>query len=117
MIWLFDENGKTIGPGPVTNLSPYGCSEDLYGSNGVAMNTLVNQYLSNALPAPSFCNSLIILSVAFSADETIYHSQATIIDNGLLLRSVKATGDYQADLAKKQHEQQLQQANQAKPTL
>ena len=54
-----------------------------------------------------------VIRVAFGADETIYHSQATIIDNGLLLRSVKTTGDYQAELAKKQHEQQLQQANQA----
>jgi hypothetical protein len=117
MIWLFDENGKVLPPGPVTNLSPYGCSMDHYGSNGVAIMTMVNAYMRNALPAPTFCDSLIILNVAFGASETVNLSQTFIIENGLLLRSVKTTGDYQAEQAKKQHDQQLQQANQAKPTL
>jgi hypothetical protein len=114
MYWLFDENGKPIAPGPVTNMAPYGCTQDHYG---VGYATMVNASMQNRLPAPTFCDSLIILTVAFSNEETVGLSQTTIIDNGLLLRSVKATGNYQAELAKKQHEQQLQQSNQAKPTL
>jgi len=26
MYWLFDENGKPIAPGPITNMAPYGCT-------------------------------------------------------------------------------------------
>jgi len=82
---------------------------------------MVNQYMQdlsqNRLPVPTFCDSLIILTVAFSNTETVGMSQTTIIDNGLLLRSVKNTGDYDMELAKRQHEQQLKEANQAKPTL
>ena len=114
MIWLFDENGKPVPSGPVTNLAPYGCTQDHFGTG---YQTMVNASMRNALPAPTFCDSLIILNVAFTNAETVGLSQTMIIDNGLLLRSVKATGDYQTELAKKQHEQQLQQANQAKPTL
>jgi hypothetical protein len=114
MYWLFDENGKAIAPGPVTNMAPYGCTQE---HSGVGYATMVNQYMHNGLPTPTFCDSLIILNVAFSNAETVALSMTTIIDNGLLLRSVKTTGDYQAELAKKQHEQQLKQANQAKPTL
>jgi len=117
MDWLFDENGKAIVPGPVTNMAPYGCTQ----VDVVGYQTMVNTYMQNLsqnrLPVPTFCDSLIVLTVAFSNFETVALSQTTIVDNGLLHRSVKATGDYQTELAKKQHEQQLQQSNQAKPTL
>jgi hypothetical protein len=118
MWWLIDENGKAVAPGPVTNMAPYGCTADHYGSNGVAISTMVNQYMQqHQLPAPTFCDSLIIISVSFSNAETVNLAQTMMIDNALLLRDVKSTGDYQTELAKKQHEQQIQQANQAKPTL
>ena len=117
MDWLFDENGKPIAPGPVSNMAPYGCVQ----VDAVGYQTMVNQYMQNLsqnrLPAPAYCDSLIILTVAFSNTETVGLSMTTIIDNGLLHRAVKATGDYQTELAKKQHELQLQQSNQAKPTL
>ncbi len=114
MDWLFDENGKAIPPGPVSNMAPYGCVQ---AYDGVNMSGLVNAAMQNRQPAPTYCDSLIILTVAFSNMETVGLAQTTIIDNGLLLRSVKTTGDYQTEQAKKQHDLQLQQANQAKPTL
>jgi hypothetical protein len=113
MWWLFDEQGHPVPRGPVTGHEPYGC---IYVQEGQAYNKVVMDYLNHSLPAASFCDSVILLYVRFEPGPV--HSTTTyLVDLALLRRSAVATGDWARAGAQKQHQEEQQKANQAKPSF
>jgi hypothetical protein len=113
MWWLFDEQGHPVPRGPVTGHEPYGC---IYVQEGQAYNKVVMDYLNHSLPAASFCDSVILLYVKFEPGPV--HSTTTyLVDLALLRRSAVATGDWARAGAQKQHQEEQQKANQAKPSF
>ncbi|MBS0378341.1 MAG: hypothetical protein JSS29_07635 [Proteobacteria bacterium] len=113
MYWLFDESGKLVPPGSVSNQLPYGCA-------GLADNqytSLVSDYVYKRMPPPGFCESVIVINAAFAPGDMTRSLTVTMVDNALMLRAVRATGDYQTQQATQQHDRQLQQSGQTKPSL
>jgi hypothetical protein len=113
MWWLFDEQGHPVPRGPVTGHEPYGC---MYVREGQAYNKVVMDYLNHSLPPATFCDSLILLYVQFEPGPV--HSTTTyLVDLALLRRSAVATGDWARAGTQKQHQEEQQKANQAKPSF
>jgi hypothetical protein len=116
--WLFDEQGRPVPAGKSPNGSPpYGC--DTGGPpNGNAFLNKVNDYLNNRLPAPTFCDSVVLLKVGYGGTATtVQTSYSYLVDGALWRREAIVTGDAQKAQAQQQKQQEVQKANQAKPNL
>jgi hypothetical protein len=121
VVWLFDEQGHVVYTTPSTastNGTPFGCQGDYAEGDGL------NLYLgaqrddfNNHLAPATYCDSLIELHVALGGVSQIDTTQSVLIDKGLLRRSGVAIGEGQKADAAKQHQIDLQKANQAKPSL
>jgi hypothetical protein len=116
MWWLFDEQGHPVPRGQAIDNNPYGCIYAQEGGQGY--NRMVMDYLNKDLPPANFCDSVILLYVKFNTNLTnVFNTATWLVDKGLMRRAATATGDWARAGAQKQHQQEQQKANQAKPTL
>jgi hypothetical protein len=121
MVWLFDEQGHVVyatASTASTTGTPFGCQGDYAENDGL------NFYLgaqrddfNNHLAPATYCDALIELHVALGGVSEIETTQSVLMDRGLLRRSGIAIGEGQKAEAAKQHQIELQKANQAKPSL
>jgi hypothetical protein len=116
MFWLFDEQGHLIAPDKNTTRSPYGCDAD-EASERMLFHGQVNAYLHGSLPPASFCDSLIVLRVNVAKDQSVDRIFSVLEDRALLRREVTAAGEAQKAQAQRQQQQELKNAQQAKPVL
>jgi hypothetical protein len=114
--WLFDEQGHPIPPDKKANGSPYGCGAD-DASGKMWFHSQVNSYLHGGLPPATFCDSLIVLRVTVPQDQFIDRIFTVLEDRALLRREVTAAGEGQKAQNQKQQQQDLKNAQQAKPVL
>jgi hypothetical protein len=120
MYWVYDEQGHVIPPG--TEKSGYGqpafnCSA-IFDAN--QWGNLANQYRLNTLPPANFCDTVVMLSVTFAATYQSPYCTATetqIYDFALLRRDIQIAGEAAKADAQKQHQQEIDQSKQAKPSL
>jgi hypothetical protein len=127
MSWLFDEQGHVVHPGnPDSNNAPYGCQGDIDPSSvGSQYRNMIRDAASagvipgvHALPAPTFCDSLIVLHVDIDGSGNLVPTTRTVLlDWALRRRSAIAIGNAQRAQAQKQSQNEQNQANQAKPNL
>jgi hypothetical protein len=130
MYWLYDEQGHIVHPGnPDLGHLPYGCQGD-YDANSVG-----SQYRDmirdvagvglpgiQPLPAPTFCDTVIVLHMIIDGYEgnstsLVKDTRTALLDKALLRRSAIAVGGAQKAQAQKQRQNEQNQANQAKPNL
>jgi hypothetical protein len=128
MWWLIDEQGHVQHPSrldPVTH-SPGGCREYAGGAEGVSTyRTTSTEYVAGRLPAANFCDSLIMLLAVFdrgsvggtSRLDLVGDSRILLFDTALMRRSAVAMGDAQMGQARKQRQNDLKKANEARPNL
>jgi hypothetical protein len=119
MWWLFDEQGNIIH---TTNFdsagAPFGCQGDYAESDGVNLyRNLISDDFHNGLAAATYCDSVIILHVTIDASATVKNTRTILLDRALMRRSAVAVGEGQKAAAKKQQQEEMQKANQAKPSL
>ncbi|HXX24968.1 MAG TPA: hypothetical protein VEO19_17650 [Terriglobia bacterium] len=114
--WLFDEQGHPIPPDKKANGSPYGCDAD-DASGKMLFHSQINAYLHGALPPATFCDSVIVLRVTLPQDQYIDRIFTVLEDRALLRREVTAAGEAQKAQNQKQQQQDLKNAQQAKPVL
>jgi hypothetical protein len=126
MSWLFDEKGHVVHPGnPDPGNVPYGCQGDIDATSvGSQYRNMIGD-VANAgkpgfhqLPAPTFCDTLIVLHVDIdAAGNLVPNTRTVLLDWALRRRSAIAIGNAQRAQAQKQQQNEQNQANQAKPNL
>jgi hypothetical protein len=118
MSWVFDEQGHAVPAEKNTNKTdPFGCGIG-FTPGGGWFRGKVNEYLHGELPPATICDSFILLSVSIRLDATaVYGASTTLIDNALFRREVIFAGEARKAEALKQQQQNLKNANQAKPNL
>jgi hypothetical protein len=121
MYWAYDEQGHVIAsdkgastwPNP-----PFGCP--VWGASTSGINIWVgmaDQYRLNTLPPATFCDTIVLLSVSLGQGPYVFSTGTEIDDHVLLRRAVQIAGDAAKADAQKQHQQEIDQSKQAKPSL
>ena len=117
MFWLFDEQGHAIPPDKNSpHSAPYGCDTDDAAERGLFHNQ-VNAYVSGALPAPTYCDGLVVLHITVAEESLVNTIFTRVEDRALLRREVIAAGEAAKSQKQQQQQQQLKNAQQAKPNL
>jgi hypothetical protein len=121
MYWAYDEQGHVIasdkGSGGPLN-PPFGCP--VWGASTSGINIWVgmaDQYRLNTLPPASFCDTIVLLAVDLGQGPYVFSTGTEIDDHVLLRRAVQIAGDAAKADAEKQHQQEIDQSKQAKPSL
>jgi hypothetical protein len=116
MFWLFDEQGHPIPPDKnAQQRSPYGCDTAATAGN-MYFRSQVNAYLHDGLPPATFCDSVIVLHIMVPPDPVVLIG-TSLEDRALFRREVIAAGEAAKAEGQKQRQQELKNANQAKPNL
>lgn len=114
--WLFDEQGRPIPPDKnAQQQSPYGCDADQASGKMLFLNQ-VRSYTHGGLPPATFCDSVIVLSVQ-GGPGPVDSIHTFLEDRALLRREVSVTGEAAKAEGQKKQQQELKNANQAKPNL
>jgi len=121
MYWAYDEQGHVIASdkdsgGPLN--PPFGCV--VWGASVNAANIWISaadQYRLNTLPPATFCDTIVLLSVSLGQGPYVFSTGTEIDDHVLLRRAVQIAGDAAKADAEKQHQQEIDQSKQAKPSL
>jgi hypothetical protein len=119
MWWMFDEQGRAVSAEKNTNKdSPFGCYIPVTPGGGWFVRQ-VNSYLRGELPPATFCDSIILLTVQLTAAPTgpVYGATTAVLESALLRREATAAGEAQKAQIQKQQQQDLKNAQQAKPVL
>ena len=117
--WLFDEQGQVIHTTNIDHAgAPFGCQGDYAQGDGVNLyRNLISDDFHNGLAAATYCDSVIVLHVGLDASTTVKNTHTILLDRALMRRSAVAAGEWQKAEAQKQRQEDLQKANQAKPSL
>jgi len=120
MYWLFDEQGRPIPPdqnaahrSPYP--SPYGCDAD-DASGKMWFLSQVRSYTHGGLPPTTFCDSLIALRIQ-AGPGPVDRIHTWLEDRALLRHEVTAAGEAAKAEGQRQQQQQMKNAQQAKPNL
>jgi hypothetical protein len=121
MYWAYDEQGHVIasdkGSGGPLN-PPFGCP--VLGASTSGINIWVrmaDDYRLNTLPPATFCDTIVLLAVDLGQGPYVFSTGTEIDDHVLLRRAVQIAGDAAKADAQKQHQQEIDQSKQAKPSL
>ena len=116
--WLSDEQGHPVKPAEAQGefQGPYGCDVSV-NTGGSGFSTVVSQYVSNQLPAATFCDSLVILYVQIPETELIGAATSILLDRAMLRREAVNDGKAQQAAQQQKNRDIQQKANQAKPNL
>ena len=120
MWWVFDEQGHLAPQAQIVSGVPFGC-QGAYTNNNTGVS--FNYYRSfmagaNADSMPPACASSYVGVLATMSNQPILTDvNVDIVDLPLLNRSAAATNAWVKGQADKAQQEQLQRANQAKPTL
>ena len=114
--WLFDEQGHPLPPDKnAQQQSPYGCDPDQASGRMLFLNQ-VRSYTNGGLPPATFCDSVIVLMVQ-AGPGPVQSIHTFLEDRALLRREVAVSGEAAKVEGQKKQQQQLKDANQAKPNL
>jgi hypothetical protein len=105
--------------------TPWGCQIVPGTADGTTYRTMNVEYVNNRLPAATFCDSLISITANFDRGnaggvshlDEVSDSRIMLFDAALMRRSAVAMGDAQMAMARKQQQNDLKKANEAKPNL
>jgi hypothetical protein len=120
MYWVYDEQGHLIPPGKDTSTWAQPAFNCVSIADGNRWGDLANQYRLNTLPPAVFCDSVVMLTVHFSAAFQSPYCTSTetqIYDFALLRRDVQIAGEAAKAESQKQQQQQIDQSKQVKPSL
>lgn len=120
MYWLFDEQGHPIPADKDAQQrdshTPYGCDADEASGKMLFLNQQ-RTYASGGLPPATFCDSLIVLRVTVAEDQNVDRIFTVLEDRALLRREVTAAGEAAKAQNQQKRQQELKNAQQAKPNL
>lgn len=120
MWWVFDEQGHLTSQAQIVSGVPFGCQGAYVNTNtGVSFN-YYRAFMAggNADSMPPTCASSYVGVLATMSNQPILTDvNVDIVDLPLLNRSAAATNAWVKGQADKAQQEQLQRANQAKPTL